>query len=146
MTDPVSERFDRWFCGDQYAASFARQLWSAIQIWDDIEDEGQHPDHNALCSWLAFGKERDPFFRAHADLMRPAFLIVYLSWTAANVMERGDENDVAKAYMLRAAYYQLLHVMAYACGGDMHAVAVGPEIYRFYGETLDDLQKEFGHA
>lgn len=140
----MNDRFRRWFCGDEMACSFAEQLWTAIQQWDDEEDEGSSPDPNGLKSWLAFGKEYHPFFAAHAHVLRPAFLSLYLKWTAANVLDHGTREDVEKSYMLRAEFYGFLHIMAWIVGGDAHARAVGPEIYRSYGETVDDLLKEFG--
>lgn len=144
--DEMQPRFERWFRGDEAAIHFARQLWTAAQEWDDLEDEGRCGNANALLSWLAFGKEYTPYFAAHAHVLRPIFLSVYLQWRAANVLDRGDRLDVAKAYMLRAAIYQMWHVMAWLAGGDDHAAEVGPEIYRTYGETPEDLWKEFNDA
>lgn len=138
----LNEKFRVWFCGDESAVQFAELLWSAMQEWDDIEDEDAKAS-NSLLSWLAFGKEFHPFFAAHAHIMRSALLQMYLQWRAANVLDRGDESDVAKSYMLRAGYYGVLHMMAYICGGDDWAAKVGPEIYREYGETPYELWKEF---
>lgn len=142
--ETMNDRFRKWFCGDEAACHFAEQLWTALQEWDDIEDEGRCLDVNGLLSWLSFGKEYQPFFAAHSHVLRPAFLSLYLKWTAANVLDRGSKSDVEKSYMLRAEYYGLLHIMAWICGGDAWAREVGPEIYRSYGETVDDLLKEFG--
>jgi hypothetical protein len=136
----------RWFRGDESAVHFASQLWSALQQWDDIEDEGKIDDYNDLLSWLAFGKEYHPFFAAHANLLRPAFLQVYLQWRTANVLDRGDRNDVAKSYMLRAQYYGVLHLIAWIVGGEEWAVEVGPEIWRSYGETPEEIWQEFNDA
>lgn len=141
----MNDDFPRWFCGDEAACGFAAMLWTAIQEWDDLHDEGRCSNPDALLSWLAFGKEYTPYFAANAHVLRPALLVMYLSWRAANVLEQGDEGDVVKAYMLRAAFYQVLHVMAWLAGGDDHAAAVGPEIYRAYGETPAELWREF-HA
>lgn len=96
---------------------YALCLWEACQEWDDLEDEGK-ANHNALLSWLAFGRDEDRFYRAHSHLLRPAALLVYLQWTAANVLDHGDKNDVAKSYMLRAAIYSNFHLIAWICGGD----------------------------
>lgn len=139
----MNEYFARWFHGDQAAMALANQLWDACQKWDDLEDEGRCDGMNGLLSWLAFGKEYQPFFAAHSHILRPALLSMYLQWRAANVLERGDRVDVAKAYMLRAALYQVWHLMAWICGGDDWAAQVGPEIYRTYGETPDELWSEF---
>lgn len=136
-------RFARWFQGDDLAIRFARQLFEACQKWDDLEDEGACEGMNALLSWLGWGKEYDPYFAAHSHLLRPAMLQMYLQWRAANVLDRGDRNDVAKAYMLRAGIYTVWHLMAWLAGGDDWAAEVGPEIYRTYGETPETLWREF---
>lgn len=138
----MQEHWPRWFKGDQDAVNFAMALWEATQEWDDLEDEGECSNHNELLSWLAFGKEYMPFFARHAHILRPALLQLYLRWRAANVLENGNRNDVNKAYMLRAGFYDVLHLMAWICGGEDHAWRVGPQIYRSYGETADGLWKE----
>lgn len=142
----LSDSFARWFRGNQDAVQFAETLWQVAQEWDDLEDEGRIDNPNALLSWLAFGKEYTPFFVANAHVLRPALLTMYLQWRAANVLDRGTPDDVAKSYMLRAGIYGVWHVMAWLCGGDNWAAEVGPEIYRMYGETPADILKEFHHA
>lgn len=145
MNTPMEDLFDRWFLGNAEAVSFASVLWSAAQEWDDLEDQG-HCRHNALLSWLSFGKENTPYFMRNQHLLRASMLSMYLQWRAANTLERGAREDVDKAYMLRAAIYQVFHVIAWIEGGDDWAAEVGPEIYRTYGETPDDLWKEMNHA
>lgn len=137
----LEDKYREWFLGDEAAVHFAAQLWTAAQAWDDLEDEGK-ADHNGLCQWLAFGKEYHPWFVAHASMMRPALLQMFLGWTAANVLDHEPEQ-IAKAYMLRAGIYQVFHLMAWICGGADHACDVGPDIYRHYGETLAELTEEF---
>lgn len=144
--ETISDRFAQWFKGNPDAIDFAHKLWTAAQEWDDLEDEGKCANHNALLSWLAFGKEYTPYFAANSNVLRPVFLSVYLQWRTANTLERGDRNDVAKAYMLRAGLYGLWHVMAWLEGGDDWAAHVGPEIYRTYGETPEGLWQEFNNA
>lgn len=143
MTKTMNDNFARWFKGNEDAKLFAEKLWTAAQEWDDLEDEGRCSDHNALLAWLAFGKEYTPYFAERSHVLRPVFLIVYLQWRAANVLDRGSKSDVVKAYMLRAALYSMWHVMAWLEGGDEWAAEVGPEIYRSYGETPEELWREF---
>jgi len=142
MKPILADEFARWFRGDEAAAHFAGQLWAAAQAWDDVEDEGARPG-NALLSWLAFGKETHPFFARHAPILRPAMLRMYLDWRAANALERGGRDDVAKAYVLRAGVYGVFHMMAWCIGGDDWAAEVGPEIWRAYSETPEGLWREF---
>lgn len=139
----MNDRFVVWFKGDEEAVEFALSLWSAMQEWDDLHDEGQCANHNALLSWLAFGKEFTPYFARNAHFLRPALLSMYLAWTASNELDRGSRQDVEKSYMLRAGIYGVWHLMAWIAGGDNWAVKVGPEIYRSYGETAEEIWKEF---
>lgn len=136
----LDDHFRDWFLGNENEVQFCRDLYDAAQEWDDLEDEG-HCRHNDLMSWLAFGKEWNPFFMAHASILRPAMLGMFLQWTAANVLDREPEQ-IHKAYMLRAGIYGVFHMVAWIIGGNAHATIVGPKIYRMYSETLADLRKE----
>ena len=143
---PMNDLFPKWFKDDAGACEFAAMLWSAIQEWDDLEDEGSTINHNALLSWLAFGKEYHEYFMRNGHILRPTLLVMYLQWRAANALDRGDRDDVSKAYMLRAGIYSVYHVMAWLAGGDDWAAEMGPEIYRSYGETVESLWTEFNDA
>ena len=140
----MNDRFRDWFKGDEAACHFAETLWTAAQEWDDLEDEGRCDDR--LLPWLAFGKEYHPFFHQHAHILRPIMLNMYLQWRAANVLDRGSRSDVGKSYMLRAGIYGVWHAIAWIVGGDQWAVEIGPEIYRSYGETPDEIWQEFNNA
>lgn len=144
--DTVERRMERWFCGNADAVSFGMLLWDAAQAWDDVADEGASAHTGGLLSWLAFGKEYHPFFEPNSRILRPVMLSVHLQWTAANVLDHGSEDDLAKAYMLRAGLYGVWHVMAWITGGEAHAREVGPEIYRTYGETVASIAEELSDA
>lgn len=137
--------FAKWFKGNPDAIHFAECLWHAAQEWDDLEDEGK-ADTGRLCAWLAFGKEYHPFFHANAAVLRPALLMMHLQWKAANVLDRGTRADVDKSYMLRAGIYSVWHVMAWVIGGQDWADEIGPDIYRTYSETPDEIWREFNNA
>jgi len=140
----LEQHMERWFCGDMEAVSFAVAMWDTAQLWDDVVDEKQASP--ALVQWLAFGMDRDPFFRRHGAEIKPVMRSVYLQWTAANVLERGVGDDLSKAYVLRAGLYGLWHFMAELTGGMQWAVEIGPEIWRMYGETLADFMMERRNA
>ena len=136
----MNDAMRHWFRGNEAAVSFALNAWEAAQDWDDLHDEGKRS--NALICWLAFGKEYDPYFQAHADILRPIMLGVCLQWTVANAYE-AEPRSIDKAYMLRAGIYGLFHAIAFIEGGFDWAEEVGPAIYDMYAEPLDDLRKEF---
>lgn len=147
MAVTMKELMLQWFCGNTAAVHFAEAVWDAAQKWDDMWDS-EKPDRVAnddMLVWMAFSIDYHPFFMQHAAILRPVLLQMWLSWQGANALEatRQTEDDIAKAYMLRAGYYQMLHMMAWLIGGTAHARAMGPHIYRAYGETLADLRAEF---
>lgn len=149
MMDPRIEglipRFQEWFLGSEDAVRFACALFAASQEWDDVEDEGEGA-HNDVLNWMSFEAMRDPFIRANLHVIQPALLQMYLDWRAANTLERGEGEDVRKAWMLRAGLYRVFHVIAWLVGGHHHAVQVGPDIWRTYGETLAEFEKEMANA
>lgn len=137
--------FSEWFLGDAGAIRFASDLWVAAQEWDDLHDEGRG-NHNAVLNWLGFEAMRDPFLSANSHVLKPALLQMYLDWTAANALEKGEEDDIAKAWVLRAGLYRVFHVVSWLIGGHEHALKCGPEIWRTYGETKQDFAEEMSHA
>ena len=136
----------KWFLGDSEAINFASQLWEAAQVWDDVIDEGQTERANDVYQWLAFGVQNDPFFQKHHFWLRPAMLQMYLNWRDANVLEQSGPADAEKAWMLRAGIWGVFSMIAWIVGGEAHSRKVGPEIWRSYGESKQDLLREFGHA
>lgn len=142
----MNDLIEKWCKGDEHAVSFILTLWEAAQVWDDIHDEGNTAKANDLFSWLAFGKEYHPFFAAHAQILRPAMLSMFLQWKAANALEAGGPRDIEKAYMLRAGFYGVIHLVTWLIAGDAWADECGLEIYQSYGETLEGLKEEIENA
>jgi hypothetical protein len=127
--------------GNEDAVAFATNALIASHDWDDLEDEGRTA-HNPLICWLAFGKEYDPYFRRHSDILRPIMLSAYLQWSVANAFEAKREY-IERSYMLRVGLMGLFHMIAFIEGGHDWAEQIGPKIYKADAETLDDLRKEF---
>lgn len=136
----------KWFLGDEEAVAFAGKLWQAAQIWDDIIDEGDTSQTNDLIQWLVWGVHLDPFYQRYEAWLKPAMLQMYLQWRDANVLERGTAEDVEKAWMLRAGVWGVFGLIAWLVGGEEHSKTVGPEIWRGYGETKQNILKEFGQC
>jgi len=130
---------------DPGAIRFACDLWVAAQEWDDLQDEGK-ANHNAVLNWIGFEPMRDPFLSANAHVIKPAVLQMYLDWMAANTLEKGSEDDIDKAWMLRAGLYRVYHVVSWLIGGHEHALECGPDIWRIYGETRTQFHQEMANA
>ena len=58
-------------------------------------------------------------------------------------MEAEEKPDLEKTYMLRAGLYDMFSLIAYHLFGDTWAKEIGPDVRKLYGETLDDLRREF---
>ncbi len=142
VTHSLHDAMLEWFCDDRDAVAFAEEMFDAAQKWDDVIDDGRIDLVNGLLSHLAFRVNYGPFFKRYEYLLRPALLMIYLNWRDANVLEKGDEADKEKAFMLRAGIYDMFVLMAWIIGGEDHSARVGPEIRRMYGERLADYLKE----
>lgn len=147
MTEPFSDRLARWFHGNEAAVDWALQWWTVCQEWDDVEDEGRCGDLNALQQWLFFDCADHPFMQAYGHLMKPVLMAAVTGWDVANKLDRGDRDDVSKSYVLRAwpIYGVYLH-MARLIGGSRWASEIGPEVWRTYGETVEELWQEMQDA
>lgn len=135
-----------WFCGDETAVELACELFDLAQQWDDLVDEGDISKANPVLAYLGFRLNYRPFFARYENLLRPALLVAYLNWRDANVLERGDEADKEKAFMLRAGIYDVFALMAWIVGGEDHSARVGPSIRRAYAERLADFMQEHENA
>lgn len=142
----MREALSDWFLGNEDAIELACELFDLAQQWDDVVDEGDTSKANPVLSYLGFRLNYRPFFARHENLLRPALLIAYLGWRDANVLERGDEADKEKAFMLRAGIYDVFALMAWIIGGEDHSARVGPSIRRAYAERLADFLREHANA
>lgn len=132
-----TQAFNRWFKGNQSAARFCADALSIAHSWDDLVD-GDPADANAAFRKAVLELPANEFYRANFAFLHPVMVMVWAQWDAANELEKlADERP--KAYMLRASIYQLFHACAVLCGGLDWAAEVGPEIYRFYGESPESF-------
>lgn len=140
--ETFAKAFMVWFKGNELAVRACLDLVEIAHLWDDLVDADQpFSDPDAVMRKAMFELPMNPFWLTNQSMLLPVLQSVYLQWKAANVLDQTDSNeDFEKAYMLRASLYQLFHFVAAICGGVDWAVSVGPEIYRFYGEKLDDLK------
>ncbi len=138
----MREAMLEWFCGDEEAVQFALEVFDLAQQWDDVVDEGKIDNFNRIVSYIGFRMNYGAFFKRYEYALRPVLLNVYLNWRDANALEKGDEADKEKAFMLRAGIYDVFSLMAWIIGGEDHSARVGPAIRRMYGERLADYLKE----
>lgn len=142
------ELFDNIYKGDSNAKAISFILLSFLHIWDDIEDgdaiavETVHGTFLDVLTKLA----SYPLWDSH---MQGTMISVFLRWQAANHIEQEDvvsDNDLAKAWMLRAGCYDLFVMLAYKLHGLAWASQISSFVYSFYGETLEAFIKEVRNA
>lgn len=148
MTDAelllIETSLERWFMGNVPAVRLGIMLTQAAHLVDDLVDGTAVPPAHAraVCRMMLLEIPSNLFYRQNFEFLSPLMAQCWLQWVASDTMERGvglGVDDRAKCYMLRASLYGLFHGMAVLVGGLDWAEKVGPDIYRTYGEKLEDF-------
>lgn len=115
-----------------------------VHLWDDLEDEGGVPSdqvnsvlYNALVELTC-----SPLWTPRAAVI---FSSVFTQWQTANYFEAIGEH-LDKALILRAGVYSLLVEIGKEKYGLDWASEASVYLWSNYGETVESLTKEFGHA
>jgi hypothetical protein len=135
-----------WYRGNENAVQLSLDIYAVIQTWDDLIDrdnEVSNDDINETFRKLIYTIPTNPFYAAHAHELAPLFHDMMLQWMVANQMEADQKpGDLEKAWMLRAAVYQVfVYISSLAVDAAWAAVA-GVDIWRSYGETLEQFIHE----
>jgi hypothetical protein len=138
------ELFDFIYKGDTQATQLSFALLEYIHLWDDLYDQDTliEPDHASKVmlhglTVIAGSPLWGPDMQAH-------MLNVFYRWTSANEFERAhaDDNELSKAWMLRAGVYDLFIVIAGRIHGVDWGASVAPVVHRMYGETREEFLEE----
>ena len=132
--DEDLERFSRWMRGDPDATRLVAQVLYVCHLWDDLVDQDQPrpAEHVNDAMWmLNVDIPQNPFYRAHADFLRPVLATAILDWHTANALEREEGNGPDIAYALRCSVFSIVQAAAYCVGGYPWAREIGPEIRRY---------------
>ena len=136
--------FSHIYKGDEYAVSFSIKLLELIHLWDDLVDKDKaiaDADINAAFVFSLTELGSCPLWDIQmAGHMRN----VYVRWQVANRIEATsqDENEVSKAWMLRAGCYDLFVMLAAKLHGLAWAEEIAHIVYASYGEKLTDFISE----
>jgi hypothetical protein len=137
--------FHHIYKGDAHASQLSLAILHVLHTWDDIIDaDVDLPDAMVNSAFLTVMTDisLSPLWdREMATLLRS----VYFRWQAANNYEAdlaSSDNDLAKAWMLRAGCYDFFVLIANKLYGDAWAEHISPVVYRYYGETLITFIKE----
>jgi len=144
------ENLHYWLQGNSAAVVFCLDMIKAIHLWDDLIDkdtEIEDEDINDVFTFLMVDMPMNPFYVLNQRDLAPMMNTIILKWHTANVFEKEKEvNDVDKAYMLRAELYQLFVLCATLIGGRTWGRDMSVNIWRLYGESVDELKKETNYA
>lgn len=131
---------------------FAAQKWlidffAVIQGLDDWRDNDPvEPLHKEKVIYQVMVElPQNHFFQTHSHNLLPLVSILVLKWIGANKLEDNREQ-LHKAYMWRAAYYDLILEVVRLIHGFDAAANAAEYVVKLYGETYEDYVKEFQNA
>lgn len=131
---------------------FAAQKWlidffSVIQGLDDWRDNDpvEPQQKEKVIYQVMVELPQNHFFQTHSHNLLPLVSILVLKWIGANKLEDNREQ-LHKAYMWRAAYYDLILEVVRLIHGFDAAANAAEYVVKLYGETYEDYVKEFQNA
>ena len=122
-------------------------FWDVIQGLDDWRDNDpvDPAEKEKVIYQVMVALPMNPFFQFHAHSLLPIMSNLVLKWIAANRLEDNKE-ELHKAYMWRAAYYDLVLEVVRLVHGYQDASIASEYVAKMYGESFEDYVKEFKNA
>ena len=122
-------------------------FWDVIQGLDDWRDNDtvDPTEKEKVIYQVMVAMPMNSFFQRNASHLLPIMSNLVLKWIAANRLEDNKE-ELSKAYMWRAAYYDLVLEVVRLVHGYVDAANVSDYLAKMYGETFEDYVKEFQNA
>jgi hypothetical protein len=122
-------------------------FWDVIQGLDDWRDNDtvDSLEKEKVIYQVMVALPSNPFFQRHAQHLLPIMSNLVLKWIAANKLEDNKE-ELNKAYMWRAAYYDLVLEVVRLVHGYENAALVSDYVAKMYGESFEEYVKEFQNA
>ena len=129
------------------AIAYLLTVWDLFQGLDDWVDgdtvsrEAQNRVIWTACIGLG------PFHAEHFAALQPVMANAVLKWQASDWVERhGETEQLTKAYVWRAGYYDLVLQVVLLVRGVEAATRLAPMVMGMYGEKQEDYLKEFHGA
>lgn len=137
------------FCFPPAASEWLCDIFQVIQHIDDIADDGSitRPALNGLLWKSLVSLPANPFFQMYAHSLIPLLQSAVMKWQAADHVERqGIKDQLHKAYVWRAGFYDLVLHCFLLIHGPEAATADGWKVLALYGEKLNEYLAEFDYA
>jgi hypothetical protein len=133
-----------FFKGNVQAVNLVVMYFEACHLFDDLIDKDKVNEDAEILRvfrYLIFSIPTNPVYRAIPSL--PDHMMnIYLRWIDSTNMEKMENPDIEKTYMLRAGLYDLMSIIACYLYGAEWAEEIGPQIRSLYGETIESLRGE----
>ena len=131
---------------------FAAQKWlidfftviQGLDDWRDNDDVSSQQKERVIYLVMV-EMPANRFFQVHANDLLPIMSNLVLKWIGANKLEESRE-ELHKAYMWRAAYYDLILEVVRLVHGFDAAANASEYVAKLYGETFEEYVKEFQNA
>tara|TARA_R110000787_G_scaffold176472_3_gene288665 strand:- start:1516 stop:1956 length:441 start_codon:yes stop_codon:yes gene_type:complete len=129
------------------AKEWLLDYWDVIQGLDDWRDKDASPDKEKekVIYQVLVKMPSNPFFLAYSYSLLPIMSNMVLKWIGANKLEDSKEH-FNKAYMWRAAYYDVVLEVVRLLYGYTVAAEASAYVAKMYGENFEDYIKEFENA
>ncbi len=127
------------------AIDWLLDLWSTIQVFDDMHDGDPVGDVMPALWASLVSMPGNPFYQSNAAALQGAVATAILKWHAANEAEASGNAD-EKSYVWRAAYYDVVLLAVLLCHGQAVALDMAPVVMMMYGEPFADYREEFPNA
>ena len=128
--------------GDHEVVPLLVDLWDLMQIWDDAQD-GDKNDFAKGYEIAVIKLQNSHLY--HQLGLQQLVNLTYYKWFAANQFEENKE-ELNKAYMLRAGWYDIVLMVVHSVFGTDKAKELAPIIYKCYGEKFEDYKLEIENA
>jgi hypothetical protein len=122
-------------------------FFSVIQGLDDWRDDDpvEPRQKEKVIYQVMVELPQNHFFQTYSHNLLPLVSVLILKWIGANKLEDNREQ-LHKAYMWRAAYYDLILEVVRLVHGFDGAAGAAEYVAKLYGETYEDYVKEFENA
>lgn len=136
--------------GDRDALAFLQALNDVVNTWDDLIDRdteiGPAEIHRAFTALLV-DIPRNPFYRRWQNELQPCIETAIADWHAANRLERGGDEQKARAHVLRFNLLSVWVLCARIKRGMEGAIEAATALRNAIPtETLADYLREHAHG
>lgn len=134
--------FEQIYKGNTAAIELSFMLLDVAHTWDDLVDKDKPVSTEDIDKAFLYSLQYIPMHPLWSPAMNVMLTSVFLRWKAANAIEAdqsASDDEISKAWMLRASLFDLFEVLALQLHGIDWAITHSRLIRMYYGENLKDF-------